>query len=386
MRPIRRLVAFAATVIVATGLAVAIAPSGAQAHGVSMFPGARTWLCYQDGLRPQGNIQPYNPACAAAVAASGTTPLYNWFAVLRSDANGRTTGFIPDGQICSGGTGGPYDFSAYNAARTDWPLTHLTSGASYQFHYSNWAAHPGTFQMYITKAGWNANNPLAWGDLEAFASVTNPPMNGPAGTLNYYYWNQQLPQRTGRHIIYIQWVRSDSQENFFSCSDVVFDGGNGQVTGVGPNGTQPPTSNPPTSNPPTSNPPTSRPPTSNPPTSNPPTSRPPTSNPPTSNPPGNGACSASFKVTNAWSGNFQGEVTVQAGNTAVNGWTVRWTNPSGQSISQLWNGVLAQSGSNVTVTPADWNNVIPANGSQVFGFLSTATGTPALNNLTCSSP
>ncbi|CAM5681358.1 Chitin-binding protein OS=Streptomyces tendae OX=1932 GN=F3L20_17570 PE=4 SV=1 [Streptomyces tendae] len=30
----------------------------------------------------------------------------------------------------------------------------------------------------------------------------------------------------------MQWVRSDSQENFFSCSDVVFDGGNGEVTGI----------------------------------------------------------------------------------------------------------------------------------------------------------
>jgi cellulase/cellobiase CelA1 len=113
---------------------------------------------------------------------------------------------------------------------------------------------------------------------------------------------------------------------------------------------------------------------------------PPTSQPPVTNPPGNGACSASFRVTSAWSGNFQGEVTVRAGNAAVNGWTVRWTNPSGQSVTQLWSGVLNQNGSSVTVTNAAWNNAIPANGTQVFGFLSTVTGTPALNSLTCSSP
>ena len=137
-------------------------------------------------------------------------------------------------------TGGPYDFTAYNAARADWPMTHLTSGATIQIRYSNWAAHPGTFQVYITKHGWNPTTPLAWGDLEPFGSVTNPPQSGGAGALNYYYWNLQLPVRqTGTHMIFIQWIRSDSQENFFSCSDVVFDGGNGEVTGVGPGGSTP---------------------------------------------------------------------------------------------------------------------------------------------------
>jgi predicted carbohydrate-binding protein with CBM5 and CBM33 domain len=378
VRPIRRLAALSATALLATGLAVAIAPSAAQAHGVSMFPAARTFMCYQDGLQPSGNIVSSNPACAAAVAATGTTPLYNWFAVLRSDAGGRTTGFIPDGQICSGGTGGPFDFTAYNAARTDWPLTHLTSGASYQFHYSNWAAHPGAFNLYITRDGWSPTTPLAWADLVPFGSVTNPPASGGPGALNYYFWDQQLPAKTGRHIIYIQWVRSDSQENFFSCSDVVFDGGNGEVTGVGSGATQPPGSTQPpvTSRPPSTTPPiSSRPPTT--------TTRPPTT---TTQPPGNGACSASFHVTSAWSGNFQGEVTVTAGSAAVNGWTVNWTNPSGQSLSQLWGGVLTQSGSSASVKPAAWNGSIAAGGTTTFGFLSTTSGTPALTGLSCTSP
>ena len=60
------------------------------------------------------------------VAESGANSLYNWFSVLRSDAGGRTVGFIPDGQLCSGGNPG---FSGYDLARTDWPLTHLTAGA-----------------------------------------------------------------------------------------------------------------------------------------------------------------------------------------------------------------------------------------------------------------
>ena len=51
-----------------------------------------------------------NKACQAAVAQSGTTPLYNWFAVgNRSGAtSGGTVGFIPDGKLCS-------------ASGTSWP-------------------------------------------------------------------------------------------------------------------------------------------------------------------------------------------------------------------------------------------------------------------------
>jgi predicted carbohydrate-binding protein with CBM5 and CBM33 domain len=205
-------------------------PAPASAHGVAMYPGSRTYLCYLDMLE-SGNQTPSNPACADAVAETGTTPLYNWFAVLDSNGGGRTEGYIPDGEICSGGHNGPYDFSSYNAARTDWPTTHLTSGANIEIQYSNWAAHPGDFDVYLTKEGWNPNQPLSWSDLELVDSVTDPPQSGSAGSNGgYYYWDVQLPERSGQHIMFIHWIRSDSQENFYSCSDVVFDGGNGEIS------------------------------------------------------------------------------------------------------------------------------------------------------------
>jgi len=209
--------------------AILAAPPRAAAHGSTIVPGARTYLCYLDGLTDTGQIIPDNPACADAVDQGGTQPLYDWFGVLRSDGAGRTVGFIPDGEICAGGT---TKYAAYNMARTDWPTTHLTSGATIQWRHSNWAAHPGSFNMYITKNGWDPAAPLAWDDLEAFWSVTDPPQSGGPGGMNYYYWDAALPAgKTGRHIIFIHWIRSDSTENFYSCSDVVFDGGNGEVTG-----------------------------------------------------------------------------------------------------------------------------------------------------------
>lgn len=208
------------------------APS-AEAHGAAVVPGSRTYLCWVDGLSEQGNIQPNNPACQAALDQGGSNAFYNWFAVLRSDGGGRTEGFIPDGQLCSGAAE-VYDFSGFDQARDDWPTTHLTAGDTLEVRYNKWAHHPGRFDLYVTNDSYNPNEPLGWDDLEdePFASVDDPPSVGnPGSEDSYYYWNAQLPEgKQGRHIIYSVWTRSDSQETFYGCSDVVFDGGNGEVT------------------------------------------------------------------------------------------------------------------------------------------------------------
>lgn len=213
-------------------LAAATLPTPASAHGVTMFPGSRTYLCYVNGLTSTGEIKPTNPACAAAVAQSGTTPLYNWFAVLDSFGGGKTVGYIPDGEICTGGNNGPFNFAGYDAARADWPKTHLTAGSTIEVKYSDWAKHPGKFNVYITKDGWSPTKPLAWSDLSLIQTVTDPAAQGGPGTIDgHYFWNLTLPSgKTGQHMIFIHWIRSDSQENFYACSDVAFDGGNGNVT------------------------------------------------------------------------------------------------------------------------------------------------------------
>ncbi|MFF1695307.1 lytic polysaccharide monooxygenase [Streptomyces sp. NPDC058257] len=225
-----------ASLVGATGIAAAAVlavPGTAAAHGVAMMPGSRTYLCYKDLLANSSTQMPTNPACKAAVQDAGTTPLYNWFAVLDSNAGGRGEGYVEDGTLCSAGDRSPYDFSPYNAARTDWPVTHLTAGADIEVNYSNWAHHPGTFKVYVTKEGFDPRQPLGWSDLENVQTVRNPPQQGgPGSEAGHYYWDLRLPERTGQHLLFVQWIRSDSQENFFSCSDVVFDGGNGEVTGL----------------------------------------------------------------------------------------------------------------------------------------------------------
>ncbi|WP_432933123.1 endo-1,4-beta-xylanase [Microbispora sp. CA-135349] len=97
-----------------------------------------------------------------------------------------------------------------------------------------------------------------------------------------------------------------------------------------------------------------------------------------------GACSATIKTVNSWGGGFQSEVTVQAGSAPVNGWTVKWTWPGGQTISSLWNGTQSVSGSSVTVRNASYNGSLAAGASATFGF--TANGSAATPALTCASP
>jgi chitin-binding protein len=370
----RSLTAAAVAVVAMLGAALVAPQQQAQAHGVTMIPGSRTFLCWQDGLRPNGEIIAFNPACAAAQAQSGATPLFNWFAVLRSDGAGRTAGFIPDGEICSGGSGGPFDFRAYNMVRNDWPLTHLTSPSTIQFRHSNWAAHPGAFVVYITRNGWNPNGPLRWADLESIGGAQDPPQSGGPGALNYYFWNQAIPAgKTGRHIMFTHWIRSDSQENFYSCADVVFDGGNGEVTGVGPNQTQPPPTTP-----------------GNQPTTPGTSPGPPGGSPTTPAPPLPGACSASWRIVpTSWPGHFQAEVTVRNTSTSanLNGWTVRWSFSGGQTFEgPPWNGTVVTQPPNVAVSNVSWNRVVAPNGTTSFGFNAAGTAPDPAPTLTCSTP
>ncbi|MER6982487.1 lytic polysaccharide monooxygenase, partial [Streptomyces carpinensis] len=337
------LVAALATLFAAFGLTF-LGQGQAQAHGMAMMPGSRTYLCHLDAVTSTGALDPTNAACRDALNKSGPTALYNWFAVLDSAAGGRGPGYVPDGKLCSAGDRSPYDFSAYNAARADWPRTHLTSGASMQVQYSNWAAHPGDFRVYLTKPGWSPTTELGWDDLELIQTVTNPPQQGTPGTDGgHYYWDLTLPSgRSGDALLFIQWVRSDSQENFFSCSDIVFDGGHGEVTGIrGSGGTPAPT---------------------------------PTPTPTPTDP--SGACMAMYTVTNSWSGGFQGSVEVMNHGTApLGGWAVRWKPGEGTAIGSVWNGALTKgTDGTVTVRNVDYNRTIPAGGSVTFGFTATSTG------------
>ncbi|WP_028661718.1 lytic polysaccharide monooxygenase auxiliary activity family 9 protein [Saccharomonospora saliphila] len=223
MRTRRRTTVLGATGAVALLVTMLFNAGVAHAHGGLTYPSTRTYACYVNGLEggEGGDLAPTNPACAEAIARGGKTALWNWFGNLISDADGRHREIIPDGSLC----GPSPTFDAFNMARTDWPTTELEAGATVTLRYNAWAAHPGTWTQYVTKDGWDPHQPLSWSDLEPvpFDTVTDPPINGEGPHGAEYTWEAELPaDKSGRHLIYSIWQRSDSPEAFYNCSDVLF--------------------------------------------------------------------------------------------------------------------------------------------------------------------
>ncbi len=72
------------------------------------------------------------------------------------------------------------------------------------------------------------------------------------------------------------------------------------------------------------------------------------------------------------------------GSAARSSWTVAWTFPNGQTITQLWNGAYTQSGVSVSVRNVSYNGTLGAGASTSFGFLSSWNGSNgAPSGLTC---
>jgi alpha-L-fucosidase len=94
----------------------------------------------------------------------------------------------------------------------------------------------------------------------------------------------------------------------------------------------------------------------------------------TSSPPSGGA-TATYAVSSSWPGGFQGQVTVTAGASAINGWRVSWAFPNDQAITQIWNGTYTQNGANVTASNVSYNGSLAPGASTTFGFLANVGGT-----------
>ncbi|MEW1804582.1 lytic polysaccharide monooxygenase [Streptomyces virginiae] len=208
--PIRIAAAGAAPLALAVYAAVP-----AVAHGSMTDPVSRVAACYAEG--PES---PKSAACKAAVASSGAQAFYDWNAVNIANAAGNHRALIPNGQLCSAGND---KYQGLDLARGDWPASPMSAGP-HTFRYKGTAPHKGSFELYVTKDGYDPSKPLKWSDLEPapFAKATDPGMqNGD------YVFSGTVPAKSGRHLIYSIWQRSDSPEAFYTCSDVVFGKDNG---------------------------------------------------------------------------------------------------------------------------------------------------------------
>jgi arabinoxylan arabinofuranohydrolase len=98
-----------------------------------------------------------------------------------------------------------------------------------------------------------------------------------------------------------------------------------------------------------------------------------------------------YTIQNDWGSGATVDVKITNNTTtAVNGWTLAWTFPGNQKITNLWNGTYTQSGASVTVKNASYNANIPANGGSLnFGFNLNYSGVNAkpvsftLNGIAC---
>ena len=105
---------------------------------------------------------------------------------------------------------------------------------------------------------------------------------------------------------------------------------------------------------------------------------------------GNGTCKVSYSV-NQWPGGFTANLTItNTSSSTLNGWTLKFTFPGNQQVTQGWTGVFAQSGANVTVTNASYNATIAAGSSVNPGFNGSWSGSNpsptgfTLNGSACS--
>ncbi|MGR6973427.1 lytic polysaccharide monooxygenase auxiliary activity family 9 protein [Streptomyces cynarae] len=226
--PAHRTVAAAAVAVAATLLPA----TPALAHGAPTDPVSRVVAC-----SPEGGERARTAACRAAIAANGA-PFTAWDNLRVADVNGRDRQLIPDGRLCSGGLPA---YRGLDLARSDWPSTRLTPGATLTMTYSSTIPHAGTFRLFLTMPGYDPTKPLTWSDLpvKPFAEVTDPPLRNGA-----YRISARLPaDRSGRHVLFTIWQNSSTTDTYYSCSDVVFAASGASGAGTdkgGPSGTPAP--------------------------------------------------------------------------------------------------------------------------------------------------
>ncbi|MDG4766252.1 lytic polysaccharide monooxygenase [Solwaraspora sp. WMMD406] len=361
-------VAAAAAMLLTTALAEV-----AAAHGSTINPPSRNYGCYErwasDFQNPRMATE--DPMCWQAWQADSTA-MWNWNSLYIDGVNGQHQAHIPDGQLCSAGNTGGIRYASLDVPG-NWRAANV--GTNFTVTYHDQALHGADYHLvYVTRQGFDPlTQRLRWSDLELVRTTTgaapgagtrtnNPNLNGVSVDIPV-----SAPGRTGRHLVYTIWKASHADQTYYFCSDVNFGG-----TGSTPAPTTPapaPTTPAPAPSTPT-----------------PSTPAPTTPAPAPSTPaPGTGGCRATFSVVATWQGGFQADVRVTAGSSAITGWTVGWTNPGGQQVTQAWNATLSSSGSAVTARNVGYNGSLAAGASTTFGLLGSVSGTPTAASLTCSA-
>jgi hypothetical protein len=102
------------------------------------------------------------------------------------------------------------------------------------------------------------------------------------------------------------------------------------------------------------------------------------------------SCQVTYTPGN-WQGGFTANVTItSASSSAIDGWTLTFSFPGDQMITNAWNAAVTQTGASVSATNLSYNAAIAPGGSQSFGFQGTWTTNDtsptsfSVNGMTCT--
>ena len=164
----------------------------------------------------------------AALAVAGSNQYYTWNQISQNVPNYAAAVFndsyaavISDGQLASGGNTGQssFDFSGLDLVsdKWHWPATAVAAGPL-EINWLATATHdPSYFKVWVTKNDYDHRASLSWDKMEFLGQVAHT-KSGKEYTIPV-----TLPERSGRHVLYVAWQRIDPVgEVFFSTSDIIF--------------------------------------------------------------------------------------------------------------------------------------------------------------------
>ena len=367
----------------AAGLAAALAAAGLLTLGVGHARAATTTLCGEQTTPAGGSYivqnNEYDSSASECVSTDGNADFTVANSAISNATNG-SPGAYPSiyqgchwGNCSAGGlSSAPIQVSALTAGKvtTNWSTTQTGSGAydvAYDIWYNQtptttgqpdgtemmvWLNHNGSVQPFGSEVASNVSigghsYDIWYGTQSVWDTVTYEMTSG-ATSVSDLDIGTLTQDMVSRGYTKSSWYLIDVEAGF-----ELWQGGAGLATNsfavnIGGGASSSPTPTGPASPSPSPTPSA------------------------TSTGPG---CSAAYSVVSSWPGGFQGQVVVRnTGSAALAGWSLAWTFPGDQQITNLWNGSYTQTAAAVAVTGASYDSSIPAGGTATVGFTASYTG------------
>ena len=228
---------------------LALLSTVAYGHGLMVQPPSRNATCGMPEDQKPHNAT--NPACIEAFQDDSNGG-YQFMSVLTHDVGRQGVSPLPK-NVCgfdsetwdnnNNGNTTPWD------KPLDWPTTPVSAGPFEITWNISWGPHfddTEEFVYYITKPGfeYQVGVPLTWDDFESepFCKQTyndatpnaNPNVVPNVGDTTFAT-ACELPERSGRHVVYGEWGRNYfTFERFHGCIDVSYGESDGGPTNVAP--------------------------------------------------------------------------------------------------------------------------------------------------------